>query len=153
MSPEPKGNRPLVIVDPSGEIVDVTTMNRKGFTKSTEQGELWFLHEETGRVLPYDSKLALVSLSDEGRWFRAVVEGQASRNAAGAPKGAEGVGDDEGPQETPLGRAERGSARRGPIPPTFLIRVRRRSARRPGKRRSSSYWRGAGKRSCQSLPI
>ncbi len=75
MNPDTAGAKPLVVVEESGDILDLTTMNRKGFTKSTEQGELWYLHEETGRVLPYDEKLKLLRVVDDGRWYRAVVRG------------------------------------------------------------------------------
>jgi phosphoribosyl-ATP pyrophosphohydrolase len=70
--------RPVVVMDESGAVTDIASMNRKCYTKSTERGELWSLNEATGRVLPYREGLRLVSLEDRGRWFAAVV-------AAGSP--------------------------------------------------------------------
>lgn len=79
---------PVVIVSERGEILDVTKMNRKGYTKSTERGELWTLNEETGRLLPYQEGTRIARLEDWGRWYQAVIrEGSASARppAAGAP--------------------------------------------------------------------
>jgi phosphoribosyl-ATP pyrophosphohydrolase len=83
MNPEQSTKRPLVIVDPSGRVVDVASMNRKGFAKSTERGELWCVHGETGRVLPYGDDFKLVDLVKEERWYRATVEASGERNISG----------------------------------------------------------------------
>lgn len=92
MNPELQGTKPLVVIDRTGRIVDVTSMSRKGFTKSTEQGALWFVHEETGRVLPYNENLTMISLSDEERWYRAVVDSAAAPGSGrdSAPPGTSG---------------------------------------------------------------
>lgn len=84
MKGEEAATLPLVIVDRSGQVVDVATMNRKAFTKSTEHGELWVVHPETGRVLPYDGKRRFERLQDEGSWYRAVLEDD-SMHRAGDP--------------------------------------------------------------------
>ena len=43
----------LIICDSEKNIIDVVKTNEKGYKKSLENGILWFVHEETGRLIPY----------------------------------------------------------------------------------------------------
>jgi phosphoribosyl-AMP cyclohydrolase / phosphoribosyl-ATP pyrophosphohydrolase len=75
---------PLIIRSRSGDILDVSFMNEKAYTKSIERKELWHLHRSTGRVLPFDEKTALLRLCGQQRWYEAVVERDKEREAAAA---------------------------------------------------------------------
>lgn len=65
--------KPLVIRTQQGKIKDVCLMNQKSYTKSIEQGRLWFLHRDTGRVLPYEGEHVLLDIKSQRSWFEAVV--------------------------------------------------------------------------------
>ncbi|MBN2509743.1 MAG: phosphoribosyl-ATP diphosphatase [Spirochaetales bacterium] len=68
---------PLVIRDLSGRILAVGMENEKGFNKSLEQKELWCLHPETGRLIPYGEfgeKAGLSRISRQEGWYEAVLE-------------------------------------------------------------------------------
>lgn len=108
--------KPLAVVDESGRLLDIASMNRKGFTKSTEQGELWILHEETGRVLPYGRGFSLVRVSDEVRWYQATVEpsGAEGRTVEGDRSAAEGRSSAEGPAGSKQGSPEEGDTSDAP---------------------------------------
>jgi len=99
--------RPVVVMDESGAVTDIASMNRKCYTKSTERGELWSLNEETGRVLPYGEGLRLISLEDRGRWFAAVVAGNSSVAPDARPAGQAGG---EAPVKAQAAGQEGGSA-------------------------------------------
>jgi phosphoribosyl-ATP pyrophosphohydrolase len=66
--------KPLVITDADGAVRAAAVTDEKGYRKSVEQGELWTLNPETGRLLPQAGGHRLVSISDEGGWYRAVVD-------------------------------------------------------------------------------
>jgi len=72
--------RPLVICDRTGAPVAVAQQNRKGHTKSLESGDLWSLHPETGRLLPYPGGSG-ATVEDRGTWYRALLPGAQSRPA------------------------------------------------------------------------
>ena len=74
--------RPLVVCDGAGAPIDVTLENDKGFRKSIENGTLWSLHPDTGRLLPY-SEGAPVTIEDRGTWYRATLGGDST--GAGTP--------------------------------------------------------------------
>ena len=75
--------RPLVVCEPTGAPVDVVRENDKGFRKSIESGNLWSLHRDTGRLLPYAEGVA-ARVEDHGTWYRAVL-GEAGAGAADRP--------------------------------------------------------------------
>ena len=67
----------LIITDSGKNIVDVVKTNEKGYKKSLENKILWFLHEETGRLIPYgeiSEGLKLLDIKKEKDWINAVVE-------------------------------------------------------------------------------
>jgi phosphoribosyl-ATP pyrophosphohydrolase len=73
-----------------GEVVDAALVDEKGYRKSLEQGHLWTLNADTGRLLPHTPAYRLVSITDEGRWYRALVEPPergAAEDAAGTATG------------------------------------------------------------------
>jgi len=80
---------PLVIRRDDGEIIDVSLMNEKSYTKSLERDELWHLHRDTGRVLPYNEKLRLASLKGQPSWYEARV--RTDDREAGAESPGEGT--------------------------------------------------------------
>lgn len=65
--------KPLVIRTPDGEIFDVSLMNPKSHSKSIERDQLWHLHRQTGRTLPYDERHELRDLKARESWYEAVV--------------------------------------------------------------------------------
>lgn len=66
--------RPLVVATRDGEVLDAALVDEKGYRKSLEQGQLWTLNADTGRLLPHTPAYRLLSITDEGRWYRALVE-------------------------------------------------------------------------------
>lgn len=64
--------RPLVVCGPDGVPVDAAFQNDKGARKTVEQGELWALHPNTGRLLPYADGIP-ASVTDHGSWYRATL--------------------------------------------------------------------------------
>lgn len=60
----------LVILDESGSVHDVVRCNAKSRAKTVEQGELWIVHTDTGRVLPYGrGRLDGPVQSHDDRWY------------------------------------------------------------------------------------
>lgn len=87
--------KPLVIRTPEGEIFDVSLMNPKCHSKSIERDQLWHLHRQTGRTLPYDERHELRELKARESWYEAVVSyapGSAAVSTTGTAPGAEGAG-------------------------------------------------------------
>lgn len=65
--------KPLVVRTPDGSIVDVALSNDKGFKKSIEQGRLWHIHRESGRLLPYEEGLQFSEIREGKGWYEAVI--------------------------------------------------------------------------------
>jgi phosphoribosyl-ATP pyrophosphohydrolase/phosphoribosyl-AMP cyclohydrolase len=63
---------PLVIKDRQGQILEVSLSNDKGFKKSLERGQLWHLHKETGRLLPYSDE-SMLNISEHSSWYEAIL--------------------------------------------------------------------------------
>ena len=91
---------PLIIYDTQGVLVTALVTNKKGYYKSLEQKQLWYLDGLTGRLIPYDQIDSFVSLEiqgidsandlsgvQKGTWIQAVVEPKTlSPNAPAAPQ-------------------------------------------------------------------
>ena len=61
---------PLVILDDRGAAYDVVRCNAKSRAKSLEQGELWIVRADTGRILPYGrGHLHGPIRSHDDRWY------------------------------------------------------------------------------------
>ncbi len=80
---------PLLLLSDSGAVVDVAWMNTKGFNKSREQGVLWAVHDETGRLLPYAGNTPFLRLLSFGRWYQAVVSAEVAVDLASAESAIE----------------------------------------------------------------
>jgi phosphoribosyl-ATP pyrophosphohydrolase len=76
-------------------------MNDKAYNKSREQGELWTLHPETGRLVPFEEGGKLLELTEETAWFTAKLEGS-------SPAG----GGETSPAEAERGESAAGGAGR-----------------------------------------
>lgn len=63
----------VVITTRDGAVLQAALTDEKGYKKSLEQGALWTLNPATGRLLPHEEGRTLISISDEGGWYRAVV--------------------------------------------------------------------------------
>jgi len=129
---EDKG-KPLVIMNEAGEVVGIAAMNRKAFTKSTEHGELWIVHDETGRVLPYGKTVRFSELVDEGNWYRTVIK---SRTKRGASLPAAGGGKQASKEEGETAPAEPAPAADGGLEAGAILRrlsavIERRKVERP----------------------
>lgn len=71
----------LVIFDSSKNILDIVKTNEKGFKKSLENKILWFVHEETERLIPYgdvSKGVKLLSIRKGSTWAEAVIEGEST---------------------------------------------------------------------------
>jgi phosphoribosylformimino-5-aminoimidazole carboxamide ribotide isomerase/phosphoribosyl-ATP pyrophosphohydrolase/phosphoribosyl-AMP cyclohydrolase len=78
---------PLIIEDTSGELLAAGLTNTKGYQKSLEQGNLWTLDGETGRLLPLEGSGQLQDIRREAGYLRAVVTGfQGDSNVTQAPE-------------------------------------------------------------------
>lgn len=139
MKQQEREQKPLVIVDGSGRIVDVAVMNRKSFTKSTEHGRLWVVHEETARVLPYEAARRTTNLVDRGGWYEATVEAAAdepgrSAPSNGAPPREERSADRRGADEARAASEAAGkgtTADPGPVLRELVEVIRQRRRERP----------------------
>ncbi len=71
----------LIISDSSKNIIDIVKTNEKGYKKSLENKILWFVHEDTERLIPYgdiSTGLRLREIKKGKDWVEAVVEGDSS---------------------------------------------------------------------------
>ena len=97
--------KPLVICDHAGRPIGVARENRKGYTKSLENGRLWAVHDETDRVLPlYEDRTARI---EERDGFYVATLGPAAGDGADAPGGA--------PSPAPVGAQSGGDSGIGPV--------------------------------------
>ncbi len=84
--------KPLVIRTAGGDIIDVSLMNPKCRSKSIERNQLWHLHRETGRTLPYDERYELQELKSRENWYEAVISLFDKGNSGHASGAAESAG-------------------------------------------------------------
>jgi len=109
--------KPLVIRTTEGEIFDVSLMNPKCHSKSIERDQLWHLHRQTGRTLPYDERHELQDLKARESWYEAVIRyapGQQPGDFSGEGSGAD-AGARDGELETPAAmRRQPREAQAGP---------------------------------------
>jgi phosphoribosyl-AMP cyclohydrolase / phosphoribosyl-ATP pyrophosphohydrolase len=73
--PDDGKTRPVIIYR-QGHSPQAALMNDKAYNKSVEQGELWTLHPETGRLIPFEEGGALIELTEDTAWFSAKLSGQ-----------------------------------------------------------------------------
>jgi phosphoribosyl-ATP pyrophosphohydrolase len=90
---------PLVIRTADGGIIDVSLMNEKAYTKSLERKELWHLHRDTGRVLPYGEQIILTALKSQSNWYEASVREETGGSSGLGEGTAEPVAEE--PSEQP----------------------------------------------------
>jgi len=94
---------PIVVTDETGAVTDAVITSRKGLNKSREQGNLWTLHRETGRLLPYRGGVPFQTIREHGGWADVRLDGSESAAGTGAaidvedsdsgePTGASAVG-------------------------------------------------------------
>jgi hypothetical protein len=69
----------LQIVDEAGDLLALTVTNEKGIQKSIENQDLWTLHPETDRLIPWQEGVSLVSLMAHKDGYQAVVRGGEAR--------------------------------------------------------------------------
>lgn len=87
--PDDGKTRPVIIYR-QGHAPQAALMNDKAYNKSREQRELWTLHPETGRLIPFEGGGGLLELTEETAWFTAKLEGTPqSTEGAASPSGAE----------------------------------------------------------------
>lgn len=63
-------------------------MNDKAYNKSVEQGELWTLHPETGRLVPFEGGGTLLDITEESAWFSATLSVAPGTGSAAPEAGA-----------------------------------------------------------------
>lgn len=80
--------RPMVVCGSDGVPIDVVLQSEKGFRKSIEQGEIWALHSESGRLLPYGDGISAV-LTDHGSWYLARIDASTPGGDGGESESAE----------------------------------------------------------------
>lgn len=83
--------KPLVIRTAEGGILDVSLMSPKSHSKSIERDELWHLHRQTGRTLPYSERVDLQELKARENWYEAVVIVAGGQAEGSAPAGRDGA--------------------------------------------------------------
>ena len=101
--------KPLVIRTSEGRILDVSLMSPKSHSKSIERDELWHLHRQTGRTLPYSERVDLQELKARENWYEAVVivasgettEQSGAGQTSGHSSGPTAAGQDAAELETP----------------------------------------------------
>ncbi|MFW5812131.1 MAG: phosphoribosyl-ATP diphosphatase [Alkalispirochaetaceae bacterium] len=71
--PDDGPTRPVIIYQ-EGHPPRAALMNSKAYNKSREQGELWTLHAETGRLVPADGGGSLRQLRKEAGWYMAELD-------------------------------------------------------------------------------
>lgn len=94
--------KPLIVADDGDGVLDAVVMNQKAYNKSTEHGTLWYVHSDTGRVLPYRENLPFSKLEESPEFFRATVDREAWASAvpaASQPVAPAGVGYPDGESE------------------------------------------------------
>lgn len=75
---------PVAVVDADGFFLQAALTNEKGYRKSVEQGKLWTLHPETGRLLPFrglstrQQEGYTLTLSRKGDWLTARLSPEAA---------------------------------------------------------------------------
>lgn len=80
----------LVILDESGAVHDVVRCNAKSRAKTVEQGELWIVHTDTGRVLPYGyGRLDGRIQAHNDRWYSVRLTQIVAPSATEAPTAAQ----------------------------------------------------------------
>lgn len=89
--------QPLVVATREGAVLEAALTNEKGYKKSLEQGALWTLNPATERLLPHEPAYRLVTITDEGGWYRALVEVAAEVPAAAGRASAGSRARSDGP--------------------------------------------------------
>ncbi|WP_319559936.1 phosphoribosyl-ATP diphosphatase [Marispirochaeta sp.] len=64
---------PLILKDEKGSIVDVLLESEKGHRKSIEQRIIWYVHKDTGRLLPYKEQTPFKEISKKSGWYEALL--------------------------------------------------------------------------------
>ncbi len=65
---------PLILKEADGTIADVLLENEKGHRKSIEQNIIWYLHAETGRLIPYKENTPFKEIRKRKSWYEAVLQ-------------------------------------------------------------------------------
>jgi phosphoribosyl-ATP pyrophosphohydrolase len=89
--------KPLVLQDELGSILDVVFMNPKTFAKSTEHAGVWYVHLDADRELPYREGISFILLEDRESYYRGVID---SRVWQAAPADKEELSTSPGPAES-----------------------------------------------------
>ncbi len=71
---------PLVVENREGDILFALLINEKGYRKSIENGELWIVNPDTGRLLPYEGEGTYISIEGHGTWYSVVLDLEAAKN-------------------------------------------------------------------------
>lgn len=88
---------PLIVCGPDGRPIGVLLENEKGYRKSLEQGELWALHPQTRRLVPWHAGNP-VTLTLRDGWYQAVLSRvPAEEVGANGPGGDANAGGDAKP--------------------------------------------------------
>ncbi len=78
-----EGILPVVLLDETGRVVDLAWIDGKGYRKSLENGELWAVNRETGRLLPHGGKTPISTIESRSGWYAAVLKGTGADDATG----------------------------------------------------------------------
>jgi phosphoribosyl-ATP pyrophosphohydrolase len=96
--PDDGKTRPVIIYR-GDHAPQAALMNDKAYSKSLEQGELWTLHPETGRLIPFEGGGELLELTEDAAWFSAKLSGASDASEA-ETREAGGEGGAGAPEET-----------------------------------------------------
>jgi phosphoribosyl-ATP pyrophosphohydrolase len=136
--------KPLVVCDPLGRPIDAVFQNAKGFRKSLENGELWSLHPETGKLLPYAEGVA-VTVEERGSWYLARLAATPEVAAPSIPDGRDGVETVPSSPEALAGRdPASGQASLGEVLMSLAEVVRDRHQQMPDGSYTTHLFKGGG---------
>lgn len=65
--------KPFIIITEDGSIAEVLETNEKGYRKSIENGNLWAVNPETGRLLPHEKNYSISGFSEKAGWYEVRV--------------------------------------------------------------------------------
>ena len=69
---------PLIVKNQKDQILFALLINEKGYRKTIENSELWFIDSQTERLLPYDGEGKYISIDSHGTWYSCVMDMEAS---------------------------------------------------------------------------
>lgn len=124
---------PLIVCDETGRFLFLAYTNRKGYTKSIEQGALWAIHPDTDRLLPNGNEALLKTLEDREFYYYAEVSFSSSSDLSGSNIQEEATASAQPVSEHPVSQPSKSSFSRAleGILDSLIQVIKERKANRP----------------------